>query len=171
MILPDAFTDNEKLINVVIETPKGSHNKYTYDREKDFFKLTKTLPLGTTFPFDFGFVPNTLADDGDPLDILVFMESSAFTGCIIECRCIGVIEATQKEKKEKKYRNDRIVAVANEASVYSNLDSLKEMNPKYLNDIINFFKYYNEMEGKKFEFLNYKKADAAIKLIKKHLRS
>src|SRR5690242_18658416 len=106
MRLPEAF-GKKNLVNVVIETPRGSKNKYDYDEEHDYFKLGKTLPDGTAFPLDFGFVPHTKAPDGDPIDALVLMEQPTYPGCIIECRCIGVIEAEQKEKGESATRNDR----------------------------------------------------------------
>jgi inorganic pyrophosphatase len=74
------------LLNVIIETPRNSQNKFIYDPELDLFRLKKTLPMGTVFPFDFGFIPNTLAEDGDPMDVLVFMDQHAYPGCLVECR-------------------------------------------------------------------------------------
>jgi inorganic pyrophosphatase len=74
------------LLNVIIETVRGSQNKFNYDPAKYIFKLNKTLPMGTVFPFDFGFVPNTRAEDGDPIDVLVIMEQTAFPGCLIQCQ-------------------------------------------------------------------------------------
>ena len=85
-------------LNVVIETPKGSRNKFAYDLELELYKLKGTLPLGANFPYDFGFVPSTLGSDGDPIDVLLLMEAPAFTGCLVEARLIGVIEVEQTEK-------------------------------------------------------------------------
>src|SRR5258707_14740365 len=101
--------DNGKIIQVVVETPKGSRNKYSFDEVQKVFALKKVLPAGMAFPYDFGFVPSTLADDGDPVDVLVLMDEPAFPGCLLKCRVIGVIEGEQKSKKETE-RNDRIVA-------------------------------------------------------------
>src|SRR3954454_21727082 len=98
-------------LTVIIETPKGSQNKYTYEPRLGAFILGGVLPAGAVFPFDFGFVPSTLAEDGDPLDVLVLMDGPAFTGCIVQCRPLGVIEAEQTEDG-KKVRNDRLIAVA-----------------------------------------------------------
>src|SRR5918997_1148233 len=81
----EAFHDEEEL-NVVVETPKGSRNKYDYDEKLGLFKLGGVLPSGASFPFDFGFVPSTLGGDGDPLDVLVLMEEPAFAGCLVRTR-------------------------------------------------------------------------------------
>lgn len=80
-------------LTVVIETPKGSQNKYVFEPRWGAFALSGVLPAGAVFPFDFGFVPGTLAADGDPLDVLVLMDSAAFTGCVVPSRLLGVIEA------------------------------------------------------------------------------
>jgi len=101
---------DEDIIQVVIETPKGSRNKYAFDVEQKVFELTKVLPAGMAFPYDFGFIPSTLAEDGDATDVLVLMDEPAFPGCLLKCRTIGVIEGEQG-KKNKAERNDRIVAV------------------------------------------------------------
>src|SRR5438046_10317631 len=96
-------------LNVVIDTPKGCRNKYAFDLELNAYKLKSVLPHGTVFPFDFGSIPGTVADDGDPLDALVLMDEPAFCGCLIESRLIGVIEAEQSEDG-KTERNDRLLA-------------------------------------------------------------
>src|SRR5690242_14418380 len=85
------WTDDDHLC-VVAETPKGSRNKYAYDDEHGIFRLRKVLPAGMSFPYEFGFVPATLAADGDPIDVLVLMDQPAFPGCVLSCRLIGVIE-------------------------------------------------------------------------------
>src|SRR5262252_5677838 len=81
-----AWTGHGDAIQVVIETPKGSRNKYAYDPKVGLFRLKKALPAGMAFPYDFGFVPSTLADDGDPVDVLVLMDEPAFPGCLLKCR-------------------------------------------------------------------------------------
>ena len=85
MRMPPAFTGKDN-IHAIIETPKSSRNKFTYDKHTGMFMLKKCLPAGLSFPLDFGFIPNTKADDGDPMDVLVFMEDPVFPGCIIECK-------------------------------------------------------------------------------------
>ena len=101
----------EDLLQVIIETPQDSRNKYAFDPEQEIFSLKKVLPAGMSFPYDFGFLPRTLAPDGDPLDVLVLMDEPAFPGCLLLARLIGVIEGEQIDGK-KRIRNDRIVAVA-----------------------------------------------------------
>ena len=86
-------------LRVVIETPKGSRNKYAFDAKEKVFELKKVLPAGMDFPYDFGFVPSTTADDGDPVDVLVLMDEPAFTGCVLKCRIIGIIEGDRAIRK------------------------------------------------------------------------
>src|SRR5919199_1807176 len=110
LIHMSAFKDDEEL-NVIIETPKGSRNKFDYDEELGLFKLGGVLPAGASFPFDFGFLPATRGGDGDPLDVLVLMDEPAFAGCLVTVRLLGVIEAEQTEG-DATTRNDRLIAVA-----------------------------------------------------------
>src|SRR3954469_6625001 len=95
-----AFAPRSGELNVIIETPKGSRNKFDFDEELGLFKLGGVLPAGAVFPFDFGFVPATRGGDGDPLDVLVLMDEPAFVGCLVAARLIGVIEAEQAEGGE-----------------------------------------------------------------------
>ena len=78
-------------LNVIIDTPKGSRNKYSFDFKFSVYKLKSVLPHGAVFPFDFGSIPGTIADDGDPLDVLVLMDEPVFIGCLVEARLLGVI--------------------------------------------------------------------------------
>jgi len=90
--------DSSRRIVVTIETPKGSRNKIKYDPASRKFKLSKVMPEGMMFPYDFGFVPSTKAEDGDPLDVLVLTDEPLFPGCVVECSLIGVLKAEQKKK-------------------------------------------------------------------------
>jgi inorganic pyrophosphatase len=94
-------TNYKHLTNAIVETPRGSQNKFDYDPKQGVFVLNKTLPMGTVFPFDFGFIPGTPGEDGDLLDILVIMEEPAYPGCLVRIRLLGVLKATQQEKKGK----------------------------------------------------------------------
>ena len=137
-------------LNVIIETPKGSRNKFKFDPELGVFRLKKILPPGAVFPFDFGFVPGTLGDDGDPLDVLLLLEEPAFPGCLVPTRIVGVIEANQKQAG-KTHRNDRLIAVASAADLYCRVQSLRDLNPEFLDRIEHFFISYNQVEGKVFK--------------------
>src|SRR3954462_7102373 len=90
-------SDNSRHIVVTIETPKGSRNKIKYETSSGKFKLSKVMPEGMMFPYDFGFVPSTKAEDGDPRAVLVLTAEPLFPGCLVECSLIGVIKAQQKE--------------------------------------------------------------------------
>ena len=107
------FDRKSGALNVVIDTPKGSRNKFAWDEELELFSLTGVLPAGAVFPYDFGFIPNTRGGDGDPLDVLIVMDEPAFVGCLVSCRLLGVIEAKQTEEGRTE-RNDRLIAVSNE---------------------------------------------------------
>jgi inorganic pyrophosphatase len=145
----EAFHDEE--LNVVIETPKGSRNKYNYDEELGLFKLGGVLPSGASFPFDFGFVPSTVGGDGDPLDVLVLMDEPAFAGCLVRTRLVGVIEAEQTERDGETTRNDRLIGVAADARLHARLRTLEHLDTTLLEEIEHFFVSYNQIKGKKFE--------------------
>ena len=156
-------------LNVVIDTPKGSRNKYAFDFDLGGYLLKTVLPEGAVFPFDFGSIPGTVAEDGDPLDVLLLMDEPAFAGCLVECRLLGVIEAEQTEKGETE-RNDRLIAVAAESHTHASLRSLSKLEPKLLDEIEHFFASYNEARGKKFKPLARKGPGTARRLIEKSQR-
>lgn len=141
--------DSDEL-NVIIETPKGSRNKYNYDEESDLFKLGGVLPAGAVFPFDFGFIPSTLGGDDDPLDVLLLMDEPAFPGCLVSSRLIAVIEAEQTERDGETTRNDRLIAVAADSNTHQNVRALADLSENLLDEIEHFFISYNEMKGKVF---------------------
>lgn len=166
-----AYQNKNRSINVVIETPKGSHNKYKWDDALGAYRLAKVLPAGMTFPYDFGFIPRTRAEDGDALDVLVLMDSPAFPGCVIPCRLIGLIEARQTERDGSRERNDRLVAVADRSTLYENVNELSSLNTNLLSEIAEFFRNYNQQSGKKFQILGRKGPEAARKRLIQGLRA
>ena len=157
--------DDDGLFQVVIETPKGSRNKYAFDPDQGAFVLKHVLPAGMTFPYEFGFVPSTLADDGDPIDVLVLMDQPAFPGCVTHCRLIGAIKGEQVEKK-KRTRNDRLVAVESESHDLAHVRRLSDLGGKFVNELEMFFVHYHELNGKKYRLLGTVGPDAARKLVK-----
>lgn len=162
----DPFNTEHKSLRVVIETPKGSRNKYSYDPELGSYVLKSVLAEGMKFPYDFGFVPQTKAEDGDPLDVLVLMDEPAFTGCVVEARIVGVIEAQQTEDG-KSIRNDRVLAVATQSHIHADIKEPKDLNSRMIDELEDFFIAYNKARGKKFKTLGVKDAETAMKLIKK----
>jgi inorganic pyrophosphatase len=152
-------------LHVVIDTPKGSRNKFAWDEKRELFELGGVLPVGAVFPYDFGFIPKTRGGDGDPLDVLVLMDEPAFTGCLVASRLLGVIEAKQTEKG-KTERNDRLIAVAAKSRTNEHLQSLEDLNGKFLDEIEHFFVSYNEAKGKEFKPLGRFGPERARKLIR-----
>jgi inorganic pyrophosphatase len=144
---------DQSTIRVVIETPKGSRNKYAFDVEEKVFTLKKVLPVGMAFPYDFGFIPSTRADDGDPVDVLVLMDEPAFAGCVLECRLIGIIEGEQQDGK-KKIRNDRIVAVEQGNHSYATVKHIDDLGKPFVRELEEFFVNYHELTGKQYKILN-----------------
>jgi len=114
--------------------------------------MTKVLPEGMVFPFDFGFIPGTKGEDGDPLDIIVISEFASFPGCIVSCRIIGCLAAMQSENKEssKLIRNDRFVGVPIQSVSYKDIAEISALPEKIVYGLEQFFVHYNEMEGKEF---------------------
>jgi inorganic pyrophosphatase len=165
----DALHDDEEL-NVVIETPKGSRNKYNYDEKLRLFKLGGVLPSGAVFPFDFGFVPSTLGGDGDPLDVLVLMDEPAFAGCLVRARPVGVIEAEQTERDGETERNDRLIAVAAKSRLHGNVRTLEDLGSGLPEEIEHFFVSYNQAKGKEFRPLGRFGPERALKLVEQGVR-
>jgi inorganic pyrophosphatase len=160
----DAYDAESGHLNVIIETPQGSRNKYDYDAKLKIFKIGCLLPAGVVFPYDFGFIPSTLGDDGDPLDVLLLMEGPAPGGYLVQARLIGVIEAKQS-KGRKTERNDRLIAVSAESHRHKEARSLDGLGDQLLSEIENFFISYNQMHGKQFIPLGRHGAGRAQKLV------
>lgn len=123
------------------------------------------LPAGAVFPFDFGFIPSTLGEDGDPLDVLLLMDESAFAGCLVPARLIGVIEAEQTERDGQTTRNDRLLAVASNSRNHSDVQSLEDVNASLMDEIEHFFVSYNHIKGKQFKPLGRYGPEEARKLV------
>jgi len=158
-------SEDKQLLRVVIETPKGSRNKFAFNQDEHIFELKKVLPSGMTFPYDFGFVPSTEADDGDPVDVLVLMDEPAFPGCVLKCRPIGVIEGEQGNDG-KKVRNDRIVAIQKDAHSWSEVKTIDELGKEFCRELEEFFVNYHRLSGEKYRVLGLKGPAQAQKLVK-----
>jgi inorganic pyrophosphatase len=136
-------------LNVVVDTPKGSAIKFKYDSSHHTYKISHLLPPGTVFPFDFGSIPSTLAEDGDPLDVLILMEEGSFAGCLVQVRLVGVLEAEQTQEG-KTQRNDRLIGVAVASRVYETIHTLDGLPARRLTEIEHYFVSYNQERGRKF---------------------
>jgi inorganic pyrophosphatase len=154
-----------KNLEVIIESPAGSNQKYDYDPISGHFKLAKLLPLGMAFPFDFGFIPGTIGGDGDPLDVMVIGEVPTFTGCRINCRIIGGLVCEQTEIDGKKTDNDRYIGIADISEQYARVTKLSELPTEMIEKLEFFFINYNYIAGKKFVVNKHIGVDAAKKQI------
>ena len=152
-------------IEVIVETPKGSQFKYKYDQKKEWFTVHKALPVGLIFPYDFGFIPGTKGDDGDPLDVLIMSEFSFIQGSMLECKVIGSMKAEQNDEEET-IRNDRIFVYPTLKGFYPVYNSMEDIQEKKLKEIENFFIYYNAMQKKTFKPLGILSAKETLKVIK-----
>ena len=154
--------ERDGLTDVVIETPAGSRIKYGWDPESKRFRASRVLPLGMAFPYDFGYVPGTKSDDGDPLDVLVLADAPLAVGTIVACRIIGVIQVAQSEEGvEELVRNDRVVGVPEHAIRGAAWRELDDLGPHLLEEIESFFRTYVEREGRAFRLIGRGDAKAA----------
>jgi inorganic pyrophosphatase len=161
---------DDGLLQVIIETPKGSRNKFAFDPDQKVFALKKVLPAGMVFPYDFGFLPKTIAPDGDPLDVLLLMDEPAFPGIVVRARLIGVIEGEQLDGK-KKIRNDRLLAVAEANHLYADIKSHNDLPDIFRKELEQFFVNYHRLQGKEYKLLGCKSIQQANRLIKEAKRA
>lgn len=148
------------LINVLIEIPGGSKNKYEFDKDMNAFILDRVLFSSVKYPYDYGFVPNTLADDGDPLDGMVIMDEPTFPGCVIAARPIGMLEMIDGGD-----RDEKILCVPAEDPRYANVKSLSDVEAHRLDEIAEFFRTYKNLEKKVTEILGWKDVDTVNPLV------
>ncbi len=153
-----------KTIPVIVETPQGTRSKVEFDYEVGLLRLTRVLPAGMTFPLNFGSIPGTLAEDGDPLDVLLFMRDPVPPGTLLSARPIGVMEAKQTDKG-KSERNDRLFAVPDEDGQYAALKTVSNIEGKRRREYERFFQTYNSEDGKEFRPLGWFGPRRAWKLI------
>jgi inorganic pyrophosphatase len=162
--------DDKNIIQAVIETPKGSRNKYAFDAEQKVFELKKVLPAGMTFPYDFGFIPRTKGGDGDPVDVLVLMDEPAFPGVVVKCRLVGIIEGEQYDKKEKE-RNDRVVAVASLNHSFADIQHIDDLGKLFLRELEDFFVNYHELSEEHYRVIDVRGPGQARKRIEEGIRA
>jgi len=154
----------------IIETPKCCRNKFKYDPETNLFKLGGLLPEGMMFPFDFGFIPSTLGDDGDPLDIMVLMDAPSQVGCLIDVRIIGIIQAKQTENGDTE-QNDRLLGVAIHSYEHQDIRTINDVNKTLLSQVEAFFVSYNKQRGKQFKVTGIGGPRKAIRFIKAGIKA
>jgi len=153
-----------KKADIIIETPKGSQQKYAWDKSAGHFRLKKVLPSGMMFPFDFGFIDGTRGEHGDPLDALVISEFKSFPGCLMKCRLVGAALAEQSGK-DGTTRNDRYFFIPLLSKQFQHCKKLSDLPDEIIAETEAFFIQYNKLEEKKFRIINTVGPDKAFKLI------
>jgi inorganic pyrophosphatase len=159
------FDADTGLVQVIVDTPRGSRNKYKFDEKHGLFKLSRILPAGMSFPYDFGFIPGTRAEDGDALDILVLTDAPLIVGCLVHVHLLGVIRATQTERR-KIVRNDRLIGATQTKVNAPCARSLRELGNTRLQEIEQFFLAYNEAQTRQFRISGRSGVRTAHRLVK-----
>ncbi|MCE5213921.1 MAG: inorganic diphosphatase [Methanobacterium sp.] len=149
-----------QVLYAVIEIPKGSRNKYEYDKDMEAFALDRVLYSPIHYPAEYGIIPQTLWDDGDPMDIIVLMEQPTFPGCVIEVRPVGIMRMIDSGDSD-----DKILSVPINDPQYNDVNDLEDLSESILNEIKDFFASYKKLEGKKTQILGWENKKAAIKAI------
>lgn len=164
--LPPKLDREKHECQAIIETPKGRRNKFKYESDSGMYTLSRVLPQGFIFPFDFGFIPSTAADDDDPLDVIVLMDEPAHVGCLLKIRLIGVIKLIQTEKG-KKTENDRLVGVSVKSFEYDGVDAISDLSDSLIKQITDFLALYNKDSDKQDEVTGVDGPERALELLEK----
>lgn len=149
-----------EIITAVIEIPQGGINKYEYDKDLHVFRLDRNLYSPVHYPGDYGFIPQTVAEDGDPLDILILGDAPTFPGCIYEARAIGLFEMLDQGT-----RDEKVLAYAIGNPRFSSVENYTEVEPHIPLEVAHFFSIYKDLEGKRTEVLGWKDRHAAYETI------
>jgi inorganic pyrophosphatase len=148
------------IVEVVVEIPRGSRNKYEYDKKRGIFVLDRVLYSSVHYPTDYGYIPGTLAEDGDPLDALVIVNEPTFPGCHILTRPIGMLDMTDEHGRDHK-----ILAVPVSDPRFQSITSLNSLDPHWLAEIDNFFRTYKTLEGVETEVVGWEDVDSVARVI------
>lgn len=163
--------DDDGRVLAVVEATSQSRSKFKYEPRLGVFVLHAVLPTGTSFPHSFGFIPGTLGEDGDPLDVLLLTDEPPPVGAVVPCRLVAALEAEQREEKKKPVRNDRLLAVADKSERYRQCSKRSDLDPTALDRISDFFRFYHREQGKNFEPLGWKGASTAQALLKEGVKA
>jgi inorganic pyrophosphatase len=159
------WADDEHVF-AIVETPRGSTCKLDFDAELRVFTLAKPLMAGLAYPYDWGFIPSTKAEDGDPLDVLIIHDAQTYPGVVLRCKPVGILEIEQS-KKGKKERNDRIFVVPDRSPLETDLQDVRRLPSRARDELEQFFRATDVLEDKKLQFLGWHGPGRAIKTIKR----
>lgn len=147
-------------IDIIVEIPKGSRNKYEFDKDKKVIKLDRMLFSAVHYPSDYGFIPETLGEDGDPLDALVLVTEPTFPGCLIESKPIGLFKMW-----DEKGPDEKIICVPIADPYWNHMEKLEDLPPHLLKEIEHFFSVYKDLEEKKIGIEGWADREQSIKII------
>ncbi len=150
-----------EIINAVVEIPRGAHNKYEYDEELDEIRLDRVLHSSVFYPVDYGFIPETRADDGDHLDVLVIISESVFPGCVVKVKVIGALDM-----EDENGRDYKIVAVALKDPRNEHIRTIEDLTEHFQKEVQNFFETYKKLENKWVKIKGWVGKEEAYKIIK-----
>lgn len=154
------------VINVIVEIPKGSQNKYEYDKKTDMIRLDRVLFSPIFYVGDYGMIPQTMSEDGDPLDVLVLVTNRTYPGILIEARPIAILKMSDGSRTDNK-----VLCVAKNDPRYSSYKDMKDVEKHTLKEISHFFQIYKDLEGKKMQVIGWENANKAKKVILTAIRS
>lgn len=158
-------------VHVVVESPRGSTVKLKYDPELEAFALSRPLPEGLVYPYDWGFIPSTRASDGDPLDVMVVWDRPSFPGVVLTCRLLGVVGAEQNNKQhpERRERNDRLIALPLDAPRQASIEGVDDLPVRMREELESFFLATVAFEHKDLVFRGWSGVSAAYDLVRSSL--
>ncbi|HEX7065871.1 MAG TPA: inorganic diphosphatase [Bacillales bacterium] len=159
------MSKENRVVDVMVEIPTGSQNKYEFDKEKGVFKLDRVLFSPMHYPTEYGYIENTLALDGDPLDVLVYTTFPTFPGCVIESRVIGMLNMS-----DEKGQDEKLLAVPTEDPRFKDVHTLNDIPGHVLDEIAHFFKVYKDLENKETNVGSWEDADKATQVIAESLK-
>ena len=157
---------DKSCVYAVVETPRGSRAKLEFDAKLRVFTLSKPLLVGLTYPYDWGFIPSTQAEDGDPADVLIIHDAATYPGLVLRCKPVGVLEIMQT-KNGNKERNDRIFVVPDRSPFEADLTDIRKLPKRAVAELEQFFEATDALEDKKLKFLGWRGPAKAIELIKR----
>jgi len=170
LTLPHRLDRDRRTVRAIVETPSGHRSKFNYCAESGLFELHGVLPAGMAFPMAFGFVPNTLGEDGDPIDIILLADEPLPVGCLASATLLGVVEAEQTERDGRSFRNDRLIGRTEQSRLYADVHDLDCLGPALVAELTRFFETYNQLKGKKFEVKAVSDPERACALIEEASR-
>ncbi|MEX2181252.1 MAG: inorganic diphosphatase [Gemmatimonadaceae bacterium] len=149
-----------EIVTAVIEIPQGARNKYELDKESGLFRLDRVLYSAVHYPGDYGLIPRTLHEDNDPLDVLVMIKESTFTGCLMDVRPVGVLKMLDRGEPD-----DKILAVPVNDPQHGEYFDIADLPAHYLKEIEHFFAIYKDLEGRRVEVVGWEKSEVAMQVI------